>query len=195
VDEHPGDKFFGKGCHRDPVRSTHSFTALRWGHKWVVLAVLVPFPFTRRQWALPLLVALYGSAADNDKAGRRHKTPAHLLRQLCCVLLRWFGQRQFVLTGDNNYGWHEMARVASQRRGRLHLVSKFYPDQVQPCPPLYPPFQTATAAFWTRSRAPHTTLWAMANHRATAFTFRRPRTSPRLRVCALTHSIVLALCR
>src|SRR4051812_19369374 len=23
VDEHPGDEVFGKGCHRDPVRSTH----------------------------------------------------------------------------------------------------------------------------------------------------------------------------
>ena len=33
--------------------------------------------------------------ADNLKAGRRHKTPQHLLRQLCCVLLRWFRQRRF----------------------------------------------------------------------------------------------------
>src|SRR5580658_469193 len=63
VAEHPGDQVFGKGCHRDPVRSTHSYTAFRWGHKWVVLSVLVRFPFTRRQWALPLLVALYRSAA------------------------------------------------------------------------------------------------------------------------------------
>jgi DDE superfamily endonuclease len=137
VDEHPGEKVFGKGCHRDPVRSTHSHTAFRWGHKWVVLAVLVRFPFTRRQWALPLLVALYRSEADNHKAGRRHKTPARLLRQLCCVLLRWFRQRQFVLSGDNNYGSHELARFAARRRGRLHLVSKFYPDAnlVEPPPP------------------------------------------------------------
>jgi hypothetical protein len=137
VDEHPGDNVFGKGCHRDPVRSTHSFTAFRWGHKWVVLAVLVRFPFTHRQWALPLLVALYRSEADNHKAGRRHKTPACLLRQLCCVLLRWFRQRPFVLTGDNNYGSHEMARFAARRRGRLHLVSKFYPDAnlFEPPPP------------------------------------------------------------
>jgi hypothetical protein len=137
VEEHPGDNVFGKGCHRDPVRSTHSFTAFRWGHKWVVLTVLVRFPFTRRQWALPLLVALYRNEADNQKAGRRHKTPAGLLRQLCCVLLRWFRQRQFVLTGDNNYGSHAMARFASRRRGRLHLVSKFYPDAnlFEPPPP------------------------------------------------------------
>jgi hypothetical protein len=137
VDEHPGDKVFGKACHRDPVRSTHSHTAFRWGHKWVVLTVLARFPFTRRQWALPLLVALYRSEADNEKAGRRHKTPARLLRQLCCVLLRWFGQRQFVLSGDNNYDSHEMAAFASRRRGRLYLVTKFYPDAnlFEPPPP------------------------------------------------------------
>jgi DDE superfamily endonuclease len=135
--EHPGDKVYGKGCHRDPVRSTHSFTAFRWGHKWVVLAVLVRFPFTRRLWALPLLVALYRSEKDNAKAGRRHKTPARLLRQLCCVLLRWFRQRPFVLAGDGNYGSHEMARFAARRRGRLHLVSKFYPEArlYEPPPP------------------------------------------------------------
>ena len=44
VTEHRGAQVYGKGCHRDPVRSTGSFTAYRWGHKWVVLAVLVRSP-------------------------------------------------------------------------------------------------------------------------------------------------------
>jgi hypothetical protein len=125
VEEHPGDHVFGKACHRDPVRSTRRYTAFRWGHKWVVLAVLVRFPLTNRLWALPLLVALYRSEADNRKAHRRHKTPAHLLRQLCCLLLHWFRQRRFVLTGDGNYSSHEMARFAARQHGRLILVSKF----------------------------------------------------------------------
>jgi hypothetical protein len=137
VDGHKGAKVFGKGCHRDPVRSTHSFTVFRWGHKWVVLTVLVRFPRARRLWALPVLVALYRSEKDNQAAGRRHKTPARLLQQLCCVLLRWFRQRRFVLSGDGNYGSHEMARFASRRRGRLSLVSKFYPHAglYEPPPP------------------------------------------------------------
>ena len=63
VEEHPGPKVYGKGCHRDPVRSTHSFTAFRWGHKWVVLALLVRFPFATRRWALPLLMG-----ADNQRS-------------------------------------------------------------------------------------------------------------------------------
>src|SRR5262249_56032761 len=65
--EHPGAQVYGKGCHRDPVRSTRSFTAYRWGHKWVVLAMLVRFPFCRRRWALPLMVALYRPPAQEPK--------------------------------------------------------------------------------------------------------------------------------
>jgi hypothetical protein len=128
VDEHPGDKVFGKGCHRDPVRSTRSFTAFRWGHKWVVLAVLVKVPFSRRRWALPLLIALYHSTKDDAKAGRKHKTPQDLLRQLCCVLRHWCRGRSFTLTGDGNFGTHELAAFGAKHRAWLRLVSPFYPN-------------------------------------------------------------------
>ena len=33
VDEHRGKKVYGKDCHRDAVRSTHSFSVYCWGHK------------------------------------------------------------------------------------------------------------------------------------------------------------------
>src|SRR5512143_3464840 len=75
VDEHRGETVYGKGRHRDPVRSTKSYTAWRWGHKWVVLAVLVRFPFAARPWALPVLVTLYRTPAWNREHARRHKTP------------------------------------------------------------------------------------------------------------------------
>jgi DDE superfamily endonuclease len=81
VDEHRGAKVYGKGCHRDPVRSTHSYTAFRWGHQWVVLAILVQFPFATRAWALPVLTALYHSPEKATKtkapaAKRRRKKKA-----------------------------------------------------------------------------------------------------------------------
>ena len=68
VYQHRGAKVYGKGCHRDPVCSTHSYTAFRWGHKWVVLAILVQFPFATRAWALPVLAALYHSPEKATKA-------------------------------------------------------------------------------------------------------------------------------
>jgi hypothetical protein len=137
VTEHPGRKVYGKARHRDAVRSSHSYTAWRWGHKWVVLAVLVPFPFASRLWALPVLVTLYRSREDNHKRRRPHKTPAQLLQVLLRVLLRWFPERQFVLAGDQGYGSHEMASLSQRSHGRLTLVSKFYPDArlYEPPPP------------------------------------------------------------
>jgi hypothetical protein len=157
VDEHRGARVHGKGCHRDPVRSTHSFTAYRWGHKWVVLTILVPFSFAPRPWALPVLVALYRCAdkaqaktktrrkkvklKDKTKAEAkrrarrkarasepRHKTPSELMRQLLAVLIHWFPDRQFVVAGDGGYGTHALARFAHRHRRHLSLVSLFYPN-------------------------------------------------------------------
>jgi DDE superfamily endonuclease/Archaeal putative transposase ISC1217 len=128
VDEHRGKKVYGKARHRDPVRSTKSYTAYRWGHKWVVLAILVWFPFASRPWPIPILVALYRSKEDNRKEGRRHRTPAEIMQVLLRILLRWFPERSFVFAGDQGYGSHDVACCARSSGGRLTVVSKFYPD-------------------------------------------------------------------
>jgi DDE superfamily endonuclease len=144
VTEHPGAKVYGKGCHRDPVRSTRSFTAYRWGHKWVVLALLVRFPFCRRPWALPLMVALYRtppkddpSAPDHGRTRRAHKTPADLLGQMLRIVMRWFPDRTFVCAADGGYATHELAELAAAHPRRLTFVSKFYADAnlFEPPPP------------------------------------------------------------
>jgi hypothetical protein len=128
VTEHPGPHVYGKGRHRDPVRSTHSYTAFRWGHKWVVLALLVPVPWATRRWALPLLVALYRPKEENQKRARRHKTPPQLLCQMLRVLMRWFPERAFVATADGNYATHEVAELAARVPRRLTVISRFYPS-------------------------------------------------------------------
>ena len=137
VTEHPGTHVYGKGRHRDPVRSTHTYTAFRWGHKWVVLALLVPVPWATRRWALPLLIALYRPKQEDPKCGKRHKTPPQLLGQLVRVLMRWFPDRTFVVTADGNYATHELAELAARAPNRLTFVSLFYPNAnlVEPPPP------------------------------------------------------------
>jgi hypothetical protein len=128
VDGHPGPKVYGKARHRDAVRSSHSYTAWRYGHKWVVLAVLVKFPFATRRWALPVLIDLYRSEEDNRKRGRHHRTPAQLMCRLLRFLLIRFPNRTFVFAGDAGYGSHEVARFCYRHRTRLTLVSKLHPD-------------------------------------------------------------------
>jgi hypothetical protein len=138
VDGHKGKRVYGKARHRDPVRSTKRYTAWRYGHKWVVLAVLVHFPFATRPWALPVLVDLYRSAEDDRRRRRRHRTPAQLMARLLRLLLGWFPDRQFVFVGDQGYGTHELARFARRHRDRLTLVSKFHADANLYGPP--PPY-------------------------------------------------------
>lgn len=126
VSEHPGDKVDGKGCHRDAVRSSKNYTAFRWGHKWLVLAVLIRLPYTNRHWALPVMVALlYTAKHDKDKK-RRHKTPAQVLAQMLLVLRRWFPQRSFVLAVDGGFASHEMTKECNRAKVQMTLVSRFY---------------------------------------------------------------------
>ena len=128
VDGHKGPKVYGKARHRDAVRSTHSYTAWRYGHKWVVLAVLVKFPFATRPWALPVLIDLYRSAEDDRARDRPHRTPARIMCGLLRLLLIRFPGRTFVFAGDSGYGTHEVARFCHRHRARLALVSKLHPD-------------------------------------------------------------------
>jgi hypothetical protein len=137
VSEHPGDQVYGKGKHRDAVRSSHTFLAWLWGHKWVVLAIALPLPYIRRPWALPVLIALYRPESLNQQEGRRHKTQGDLARQLMRVLLGWFPEKKFLLVGDGDFSSHETAHFAQRHKRQLTFVGRYYPDAslYEPPPP------------------------------------------------------------
>ncbi len=126
--QHRGQCVYGKGCHHDAVRSARRHVVFRWGHRWVVLAISVRFPFPWRRWALPILVALYRPESLDQAEGRRHKTAPALARQLMAVLIHWFPQRKFVFLGDGGYASHELARFCSRHRRHATLVSRFRGD-------------------------------------------------------------------
>jgi hypothetical protein len=100
----------------------------RYGHKWIVLAVLVDLPYTSRPFALPILVALYRDKKTNQTEGRAHKTPGELMCGLLALLMHWFPERKFAFAGDGAYGTHPMSRFAYRHRRQLSLVSKFVAD-------------------------------------------------------------------
>jgi hypothetical protein len=126
--QHRGKKVYGKGCHHDAVRSSHTHVVWRWGHRWVVLALSVKFPFTSRRWALPVLAALYRPKELNEAEGRRHQTAPELARHLMAVLIHWFPERRFVFLGDGGYASHELARFCHRHRRHGTLVSRFHGD-------------------------------------------------------------------
>lgn len=125
--QHRGKRVYGKGRHRDACRSTRSFKAWVWGHRWVVAAIQVKFSFATRGWALPVLAALYRTKEACEQEGRRHKTAIQLARPLVARLMRWFPERRFILVGDGGYASHALACFAHRHRRRLTLVSLLHP--------------------------------------------------------------------
>jgi hypothetical protein len=128
VAQHRGEEVYAKGCHRDAVRSAKGRFVTKWGHKWVVLAVLVEMPFCKRPWALPLLCALYRTVKLDEQEKKPHKTPCTLARQMMAVLMHWFPRRQFVLLGDGGFASHDLANFARRHRRRLTLVARLRSD-------------------------------------------------------------------
>lgn len=133
VAEHRGPKVYGKGCHRDGVRSSRNHTAFRWGHKWVVLAIAIQFPFTRRVWALPIMAVLYLPRKACQAQSRPYKPPTVLARQMLAKLIHAFPERKFMLVGDGGYAAVELAAFCA-RRGHP-LVSRLRPDAALYAPP------------------------------------------------------------
>lgn len=126
--EHKGKHVYGRACHRDAVNASHRYMAYVWGHRWVVLALSAKLPFSRRRWALPLLVCLYRSRSTNDAEDSRHHTPPEIMHALLSLMLRWFPRRQFFFIGDGGFTTHAIANLAVRRPGQLTVVGRFRGD-------------------------------------------------------------------
>jgi hypothetical protein len=98
-----GRNIFGLGTHLDAVRSTRKHRIFIFGHCWVVLAVLVHVPFSRRVWALPLLLRLYRNEKECLKKGIAHRKKTVLAREMLDLFVGWVGDRRVELAADSAY--------------------------------------------------------------------------------------------
>ena len=74
-----GLKMFGCGMHHDPLLSTRKKAIVNWGHSWVVLGVIVEFPFRKgHPFCLPVLFRLYRNKKTVEKEGGPYKTRPEL---------------------------------------------------------------------------------------------------------------------
>jgi len=98
-----GPHVFGIGSHLDPVRSTRAFRVFCFGHCWVVLAVLVPVPFSRRPWALPLLFRLYRNKKECARKRQCYRKKTELAREMLDIIHQWVGTQRVEVAADAAY--------------------------------------------------------------------------------------------
>lgn len=131
-----GPHVFGIGSHLDAVRSTRRFRVFCFGHCWVVLAVLVPVPFARRMWALPVLFRLYRTVKECETKGHVHRKKTELAREMLDVLVGWAGEREVEVSADSAYCNDTITRGLSPR---VVLFGAMRPDAVLTAAPAVQP--------------------------------------------------------
>jgi hypothetical protein len=133
-----GPGVFGIGSHIDAVRSTKRQKIFCFGHCWVVLAVLVEVPFSKRPWALPVLLRLYRNKKECAKRDARYDKKTELARELIDVFVGWT-ERRIELAADSAYCNDTVTRGLSERvvlfgAMRPDAVLTALPDDTKPGP-------------------------------------------------------------
>ncbi|MFL5418402.1 MAG: transposase, partial [Myxococcales bacterium] len=122
-----GPHVFGIGSHLDAVRSTRRQKIFAFGHCWVVLAVLLPVPFSSRAFALPVLFRLYRTVKSCERSGQLHRKKTELARELLDVLAAWVGTRRVEVAADSAYCNDTVTRGLSET---FVLFGAMRPDAV-----------------------------------------------------------------
>jgi hypothetical protein len=114
-----GKKIGIRGHYRDPLASSKERSASASGIRWIVLALVVTVPWTRRSWALPILSRPSPTPKVGAKLGRRHRTIAELARRMITCLRRWLPTANLTVVGDTAYSVIELGLAGRRRDVRL----------------------------------------------------------------------------
>jgi hypothetical protein len=135
-----GLKMFGTGMHIDPLLSSRGYKVTNWGHCWVVLSILVEFPFwPGRYFSLPILFRLYLNKKKAQKLRKAYRTKPQLTMEMVKLLCERHKNQRFHLLGDSAYGGQSVLGVLP---GNCDLTSRAVLDaRLYEAPPMREPGQ------------------------------------------------------
>jgi hypothetical protein len=117
-----GTRIAYKGRFRDAVRSRGPHVVTSEGVQWLCLMVLVPLPWCRRPWALPVLTIPALSPATSARLGKRHRTSVERAATLARLARRWLPGRDLVLVADGGFAAVSLGHAC--RQAYITLVTR-----------------------------------------------------------------------
>jgi hypothetical protein len=116
--------------HHDPLLSTRKTALTNWGHSWVILSVILEFPFRKGfYFALPILFRLYRSKQTVTREGGTYFTKPQLMVQMLELLAKHRQNRRFHLIADAAYGGRSVLCRLPENcdlTSRLHFAARLY---------------------------------------------------------------------
>lgn len=138
-----GRSMFGVGSHYDPLltgrtaSNAHRSLKSR-GHSWVILGLLVQFPFRPGHWfCLPLLFRLCLNKKTAAKEHCPYRSRPELARQMLDLVCQQWPQRRFHALVDSAYGGQDTLRNLP---GNCDLTARWITNAIlqEPAPPRKP---------------------------------------------------------
>lgn len=127
LSKHRGPKIFGLDAHLDAVRSTKAVRMFAFGHVWVVLAVSVELPFSKRRWALPIAFRLYQTVKGCEKRGLPYKKKTELGREMVDMVAGWVPDAKLRVLADSAYA---NATLIKGRPSNVTFIGSMRTDSV-----------------------------------------------------------------
>jgi hypothetical protein len=103
-----GPQIHKRGHYRDSALSSRKRSVSSPGLRWIVMAVVVPVPWSQQPWALPFLVVLATTPGVSEQLGLRHHTVGERAQQMVRLVHRWLPARQVRMLGDTAYSCLEL---------------------------------------------------------------------------------------
>jgi len=128
-----GPQIHKRGPSPDSALSSRKRSVRSSGFPWIVMAVVVPLPWSNQPWALPFLVVLATTPGVSEQVGLRHHTVGERARQMIRLRQRWLPDRQIGVLGDTASSCLDLGVQA--RRCGLTLITPARLDSVLLAPP------------------------------------------------------------
>ena len=135
IEARKGRKIKNKGWFRDPVRSGIRQVNYVLGLRWIVMALVVPVPWSQRSWACPFLAVPARSPKTAARLGRKNWTIVQWTVHLIGWVRRWQPDREIVLVGDGSYAAILLVQRCQRLKQPVKLVSRLRLDAQLYAPP------------------------------------------------------------
>ena len=121
------------------MRSTKKKVVYASGVRWLTMALVIPVPWAKRQWALPFLSVVLLSPKTSAKLGKRHRTSVALAGRLLSQVRRWHPEREIVVVGDGAFAAVPLIQHCQRKHIQVTLVSRLRLDARLFDPPVEQP--------------------------------------------------------
>ncbi len=100
-----GREIAGTGWFPEKKSIYHKNKTYVWGTNWVVIGVVIPYPFgIDKVFCLPIHARLYRPQDECEENGIEFRTRLELLAEMLEDFADWFPKRQFIVAADSQYG-------------------------------------------------------------------------------------------